>query len=304
MRTLRYQIFQKDEGKTVEQYLREQGISRRVIIALKKHADGMLLNGAHIRTIDPLHSGDLLEINLSDSEKRMPLCDIPVPILYENEDIIIYNKPHNMPCHQSGGHIFGTLSGVYAAHCAQTGIVTPFRAVNRLDKDTTGAVVAAKNQIAAGKLWKTVDKVYLALVEGIPQKKSGVIRLPIERERPYEMKRVVDPDGQEAITEYHLLAQGENCALIACILYTGRTHQIRVHFSYLGHPLLGDELYGGRIDQAARQMLHCAAVSFPDPLDGCCRTVYAPLPEDMRQLLSGNGICFEPQQIAALLEDR
>ncbi len=298
MRTIQYTIEPEDTGKKVEEFLmKKQGFSRRVITALKKLPEGMLLNGVHTRTVDLLQAGDLLEINLPETAKRMPLCEIPVDILLEDEDVIVYNKPAGMPVHQSGGHIFGTLDGVYAAHCAATGQVTPFRPINRLDKDTTGAVVAARNQIAAGKLWKAVTKRYVAVVEGIPRYSRRLIRLPIERERPMELKRIVTPEGQDAVTWYRVLEEGKDCALLEFLLYTGRTHQIRVHMSCLGNPLVGDLLYGTPSEDIGRQALHCARVFFPHPLTGACTTVDAPPPEDFLQLLEKRGLTWDPSRL-------
>ncbi|MEG1390017.1 MAG: RluA family pseudouridine synthase [Angelakisella sp.] len=286
MRTIRYQIEAEDNGRRVDDFLiRKHGVSRRVITTLKKLPDGLLRCGEHIRTVDLLHTGDVLEINLPEQPKRIPLCDISVPILYEDEDVIVFNKPADMPVHQSGGHIFNTLDGVYAAHCAKTGEVAPLRAINRLDKDTTGIVVAAKNQIAAGKLWKAVTKQYVAVVEGIPSPADGTVDLPIEREIPMELKRIVTPEGQRSVTHYRTVAPGEDAALLEFVLETGRTHQIRVHMSHIGYPLVGDLLYGTESDLISRQALHCARATFPHPLTGNMVTVEAPFPEDMRQLL-------------------
>ncbi len=294
MRTIKYIISDEDAGKKVEEFLmKKQGFSRRVITALKKLPEGMLLNGVHIRTVDALHAGDQLEVNLPETAKRMPLCHIPVEVLLEDEDVIVYNKPAGMPVHQSGGHIFGTLDGVYAAHCAAAGQVTPFRPINRLDKDTTGAVVAARNQIAAGKLWKAVTKRYIAVVAGIPRYPRRLIRLPIERERPMELKRIVTPEGQDAVTWYRVLGEGRDCALLEFLLYTGRTHQIRVHMACLGHPLLGDPLYGVPSEEIDRQALHCARISFPHPLTGEQTTVDAPPPEDFLKLLKRRGLTWD-----------
>lgn len=297
MRTIRYRIGDEDGGRTVEQFLRgKQGFSGRVLTGLKKHPLGLLLNGEHIRTIDPLSPGDLLEVNLPEESKGMPLCHIPVPILYEDEDVIVYNKPAGMPCHQSGGHIYGTLSSVYAAHCAETGSSAPFRALNRLDMDTTGAVVAAKNQFAAGKLWKAVRKRYFALVEGRMACSAGLIDLPIERERPLEMRRIVTPEGQEARTEYHVLGQGDGVSLLGFVLHTGRTHQIRVHMSWLGHPLVGDVFYGGKEEPAlGRQALHCGFVTFPHILTGAPVEVEAPMPEDLLRVMRQRGISWSQE---------
>lgn len=291
MRTIRYTIPPEAEGWTVEQFLRREGFSSRMLTALRKLPLGLLLEGAHIRTVDPLSPGQTLEVNLPEEEKRMPPCDIPVPVLYEDEDVILYNKPAEMPCHQSGGHIYNTLSSVYAAHCAQTGIVTPFRAINRLDKDTTGAVVAAKNQFAAGKLWKAVKKRYFALVEGRMPFPAGLIDLPILREKPLEMRRIVDPDGREARTEFHVLAQGNGISLLGFVLHTGRTHQIRVHLSHLKRPLLGDVFYGGREEpELSRQALHCGQVTFPHVITGERVTVAAPFPADLLLVMERYGL--------------
>lgn len=301
LRTIQYSITKAEAGKTVEQFLKSQGISQRVIIALKKLPDGMLLDGAHVRTIDPLTVGSILQINLPQPTKRIPLCDVPVPVLYEDEDILIYNKPPDMPCHQSGGHIFGTLDGVYAAHCVKvSGVPRPFRPINRLDKDTTGAVVAAQNQIAAGKLWKAVEKRYLAVVEGVPNPPAGVIDLPIEREMPMEIKRIVSPDGQEAVTRYRVLAQNNGRALVAFQLLTGRTHQIRVHMACRGWPLVGDPLYGMASEDIGRQALHCAWVSMPHPQSGTQISVAAPLPQDFSSLLTKYAISWNEPEWSSL----
>lgn len=296
MRHLEYRITQPYAGKKIEWFLRgDQGISRRVVIQLKKLPDGILLNGSHARTIDRLSEGDLLEVNLPETGRPMGLSDREAEIAWEDDDVLVYNKPADMPCHMSGGHYNDTLANVYAAHCAaQSGEITTFRPVNRLDKDTTGAVVVAKNQIAAGKLWKQVSKRYIALVEGVLEKDEGVIDLPIMRETPMEMLRVVDPDGQEAITEYRVLARGPAHTLVECILHTGRTHQIRVHFSYLGHPLAGDSFYGGHTDLLDRQALHCGLVSFPHPVTGETMTVRVDMHNDMKQAVEKAGCgCFE-----------
>lgn len=299
MRTIRYSIPPERAGWSVEQFLRWEGFSGRMLTALRKLPLGLLRNGAHIRTVDPLFPGDLLEVNLPEEQKRMPLCDIPVPILYEDEDVIVYNKPAGMPCHQSGGHIYGTLSSVYAAHCAERGESGSFRAINRLDMDTTGAVVAAKNQFAAGKLWKAVKKRYFALVEGEPPFPDGLIDLPILRERPLEMRRIVHPEGQEARTEFHLLAAAGGVSLLGLVLHTGRTHQIRVHFSHLGLPLLGDSFYGGREEPGlCRQALHCGLVRFPHTITRELLSVPAPFPADLLAAMERHGLPWREEWLS------
>ncbi len=290
IRSLKFIVTEAENNLRVDEYLMKlKGISRRVIIALKKLPDGMMLNGVHTRTIDIIHTGDVLEVNLPNNEKSMPTCEIDVPILYEDEDVLVYNKPANMPVHQSGGHIYGTLSEVYAYHCQKTGNITSFRAVNRLDKDTTGAVVAAKNQISAGILWKAVSKKYYCVVNGILLQKEGTIDLPIDRETEMEIKRIVIPTGQQAITHYKVIAEGKNASLIECILETGRTHQIRVHFSHIGYALIGDELYGEKSELIDRQALHCGYVTFLQPISRENLEIYAPFPQDFKNLLISLG---------------
>lgn len=292
MRTIRYEIGPGDDGKTVERFLRrDQGYSSGVVTELKKLPEGLLLDGKHIRTVDFLTVGSVLEVNLPDQPKRMPLSEIPVPILYEDEDVIVYDKPAGMPCHQSGGHIYDTLSSVYAAHCARTGEVTSFRPLNRLDMDTTGAVVAAKNRFAAGKLWKRVKKRYFALVQGEPPFPEGLIDLPILPEHPMEIRRIVHPEGQEARTEFHLLGSAKGVSLLGLVLHTGRTHQIRVHFSHLGMPLVGDVFYGGEEEPGLRrQALHCGTVRFCHVITGERLEIAAPLPEDFLAAMARRGI--------------
>ena len=297
MTTFRFSVTAEDAGDQIQHFLRfKQGISRKVVISLKHLPEGILLNGVHARTIDLLHEGDMLEINLPDQTRRLPPCETDVPRLYWDRDVAVFNKPAGMPVHQSGGHIFGTLASVYTTLCEKEGSAGTFRAVNRIDKDTTGAVVVARHQIAAGKLWKAVTKRYVAVVSGVPQPAAGLIDLPLEREIPLEMKRIVSPDGERAVTEYKVLAAApdKSCALVGFILHTGRTHQIRVHLSEKGHPLLGDELYGGPMEEFSRQALHCAGVAFTHPVTGEQLCLIAPLPEDLSDLLEKKGIDWQP----------
>ncbi len=293
MRILRYDITPQDAGKKIEWFLRgDKGISRRVVIALKNTPGGITRNGQHARTIDLLAAGDVLEIRLPEPPAKIRQSSKAVAILYEDCDLLVYDKPADMPCHPSGCHFNDTLANVYAAYCASKGAAGTFRPLNRLDKDTTGAVVVAKNQLAAGILWKNVRKRYLALVRGELPRDTGVIDLPIEREEPYGQLRIVSPEGQRAVTHYRVLGRAGGHSLVECNLETGRTHQIRVHFSYLGYPLAGDSLYGGDTGLLQRQGLHCGWVGFEHPVTGRQVQLSVPLHRDMETALKTLGFSY------------
>lgn len=282
MRRISYQIPSAYDGRKVVHFLRgEAGCSAKLVKNLKQWEDGILLNGAHIRTIDRLRAGDVLEITLHDRPKAAAAAG-EAPILYEDGDVIVFDKPAGMPCHQSRNHQEDTLANAFAALCAARGEPLTFRAVNRLDRDTTGAVVVAKNTRAAALLAGRVDKVYLAVTSRPPQPPEGTVDAPIGRPDPYNIRRAVLPEGQRAVTIYQtLFTDGAGHSLVKCMLPTGRTHQIRVHMAYLGCPLLGDDLYGGDCGEWTRQALHCAGVRFFTP-EGGAVAVKAPLPKDMQ----------------------
>lgn len=283
MRRIEFIVPAEYHDRKVVHFLRGQaGCSAALVKSLKQWEDGILCNGVHTRTIDRLKAGDVLEITLHDTPKIV-IAGGSVPILYEDEDIIVFNKPADMPCHQSRNHQEGTLANAFAALCAARGQALTFRAVNRLDRNTTGAVLAAKNARAAALLAGAVDKVYLAVTGTVPNPPQGVIDAPIGRPAALQIRRAVMADGQTAQTVYRTLGvDTPGHALVACTLPTGRTHQIRVHMAHIGVPLLGDDLYGGDCTELKRQALHCARLSFCLP-DGEKIQVEAPLPKDMQK---------------------
>lgn len=290
MRIYSYQIGPEDAGRTVWDYLSfRQGYSKKLLIKLKQEPLGLTVNGVRARSVDRLRTGDLLETGLScGTGPAPPPYDRPVPVLYEDEDLVVYDKPAGLACHPSGVHQTDTLAGVFAADCIRRGIpAQPLRLASRLDRDTTGALVAAKHQLAAGRLWKAVRKRYLAVAEGTFDDAAGRIELPILREAPRSMRRVIDSAGQPAVTEYRVLAENRGKSLLELTLLTGRTHQIRVHLSALGHPLCGDVFYGGAADEIGRQALHCLEAAFPHPADQRPMRMVSPLPPDFARLLDG-----------------
>ena len=295
MRTLRYQIAPEYEGMNVERYLKQQhGYSSRTIVKLKHYEQGMRLNGAHTRTIDLLHAGDVLEITFLDSEEHgvehFIRSNRQVEIAYEDDDLLVFNKPADMPCHQSCGHAADTLANVFAAHCDQLGMDLMYRPLNRLDRDTSGAVLIAKNRFAAASVTNNFHKTYQAILDGVPPQSEGRVDAPIRRELPEEMRRIVSPDGQRAITNYRVLAVQDGYSLVDFVLETGRTHQIRVHMAHLGCPVLGDSMYGRKSEMIARQALHCRYIAFTQPVSRQPVGVSCTMPEDMQEVCTKLGL--------------
>lgn len=295
MRTLRYQIAPEHEGMNVERYLKQQhGYSSRTIVKLKHYEQGMRLNGAHTRTIDLLHAGDVLEITFLDSEEHgvehFIRSNRQVEIAYEDDDLLVFNKPADMPCHQSCGHAADTLANVFAAHCDRLGMDLMYRPLNRLDRDTSGAVLIAKNRFAAASVTNNFHKTYQAILDGVPPQSEGRVDAPIRREFPEEMRRIVSPDGQRAITNYRVLAVQNGYSLVDFVLETGRTHQIRVHMAHLGCPVLGDSMYGRKSEMIARQALHCRYIAFTQPVSRQPVGVSCTMPEDMQEVCTKLGL--------------
>ena len=291
MRTITYPITPAHAGMSVERYLKQQhGYSTRTLVKLKHYPQGLQLNGRHVRTIDLLQAGDTLAVTFLDSQEHgvehFIRSNRRVEIPYEDDDLLVFNKPADMPCHQSCGHAADTLANVFAAHCDRLGLDLMYRPLNRLDRDTSGAVLVAKNRFAAAKVTNNFHKTYQAILLGCPPQPQGRVDAPIRREFPEEMRRIVAPDGQRAVTNYRVLAQGtvegQLLSLVDFVLETGRTHQIRVHMAHLGCPVLGDELYGQKSELIPRQALHCRHIAFPQPVTGQEIRVDCPLPADMQ----------------------
>lgn len=282
MRVLRFAVPPEEAGRSVEKVLRKRGISSRLITDLKKYPDGLQKNGVHIRTCDPLAAGDVLTLVVRElAAPDITPSDISVPVLYENEDVIVYNKPAHMAVHRAKNHQQDTLENVFAARFP--GVV--FRAVNRLDRDTSGCVVAAKNPFGAKALTGGVKKCYIAVTEGRLTPGNGTVEIPIWRPDPHRTERTADPRGQYARTDWQVLQAGQRHSFVRFLLHTGRTHQIRVHMAHLGHPLAGDDMYGGDRKLINRQALHCAMVEFCEPESGKPVRLCAPLPEDMQEMI-------------------
>lgn len=294
MREIHYPITAEYEGKTIEQFLKQaQGYSSRTIIKLKHYPKGIQRNGAHARTIDQLAQGDVVTICFQDPDTNLDnyiRSNIAVGIPYQDSDVVVFNKPPYMPCHQSCGHAADTLANVFATYCDKLGQRLMYRPLNRLDRDTTGAVLVAKNRHAAAAITGGFHKVYQAVVCGEVFPREGRIEAPIRREQPEGMRRIVAPDGQRAVTNYRVAAVAQGYSLVDFTLETGRTHQIRVHMAHLGFPLLGDPMYGQPSPLIGRQALHCRKIAFCHPVTGEEVTVECPLPQDMAQVCQRLGL--------------
>ncbi|MDE7364190.1 MAG: RluA family pseudouridine synthase [Ruminococcus sp.] len=261
----------------LQEYLREKcSVSRRLLQKLKNRDGGITCNGGFIRTVDTVKSGDIIILNSEERTEIEPNSSLKADVVFENESMIIFDKPNGMPVHPSIRHRDDTLGNLFAhLHPELT-----FRPVNRLDKDTSGLCVVAKNAYSANILQGNCEKVYFAVVHGIIEG-SGVIDAPIAREQESIILRCVREDGQRAVTHYKSIRTNEKYTLLEIHLETGRTHQIRVHFAHIGHALAGDDLYGGLRDDISRQALHCGKMIFDIPEK---ITVCSELPKDIISL--------------------
>ena len=288
-RTLSYTITNKNKADTIGAFLRDAGYSRRILIELKQNPEQICLNGTPSWLNTLLQIGDTLTLFLPDepvSSDILPV-NLPIDIVYEDEDLIILNKAAGMPAHPSQGHHENTLANALAYRFASRGEHFVFRAVNRLDRDTTGLLLIAKHKISGAFLSamtakKEIRREYLAIVAGKPEE-SGTIDLPIARKDGSTIERCIDMDhGEHAVTHYRCLDYRDDlgCSLVRLRLETGRTHQIRVHMKAIGHPLLGDFLYNPDYRFIGRQALHSYTVAFRHPITGEAMEFTAPMPED------------------------
>lgn len=282
MREIIFKIDDKNSGLMIRDFLRNFGVSSALLTKLKQDENGIKLNGKFAKAIEVLKSGDNLTVNIKNSGKMPEKFECEnVKVAYNDEDILVLNKPPLMPVHESRNHRGDTLANVAACYMESD---CAFRAVYRLDRDTSGLVLIAKNELAASKLAGKIKKDYYAVVSGKFEGR-GTIDLPIRRVQESIIERGVFDDGERAVTHYEAIkTDGEN-TLLKLNLETGRTHQIRVHFSHLGAPLLGDTLYGGSCEKINRQALHCKTIYFTHPITHEKITVDSDFPKDFKGLI-------------------
>ncbi|MBR4027273.1 MAG: RluA family pseudouridine synthase [Lachnospiraceae bacterium] len=295
-RTISYTIPNDFHNKTIEQYLKAQEYPHQTIVQLKKTSEGILRNGVWAYVTEKLESGDILTIHLIEEQKAPSsnhIQAIPVDfcIVYEDEDILVIDKPANMPIHPSMNHHEGTLANGLMYYFQEKKEDFTFRCINRLDRDTTGLTIVAKHMLSAGILSRQVanreiHRTYQAICSGkVPE--SGTIDKAIARTDNSTIERCVNEEiGEYAITHYKRLAYSEkkNLSLVELKLETGRTHQIRVHMKYIGYPIIGDFLYNPDYRFISRQALHSANLTFTHPITKKLMHFEAPLHFDMQAL--------------------
>ncbi len=310
-------ISKEYDGSLLRSYLLGvMKLSHKLLTRLKAKPEGILLNGRHATVRATLHMGDCLTLALEDESaplSAIPSTKVALPdILYEDDDLIVLNKPAHMPTHPSHGHTDDTLANALAQRaCDQGKNILVFRPVNRLDRDTSGVVMVARHQLSAARLSeamraRTIQKQYLALLEGDLPKQEGEIDLPIRRTADSIITRCVcapdAPGAHHALTRYRVLhrffVDGHSRTLVLAEPLTGRTHQLRVHFAHLGAPIVGDTLYGRILPELPtpdRQALHAYALTFSHPMTGEHLRIWAPLPQELSALLPEKS--FSPQDL-------
>lgn len=289
-RYLSFNIDEKYDGRRVLAFLKEEiKASARLIRNLKNIPDGITCNGKHIRTVDMLKSGDLLCLHLPEESDSKHRIIEPMPydltVLYEDDDLLIVDKPAGLPLHPSHNHQGDTLANAVSYHLKKQGKEAVFRSVGRLDRGTSGIVICALNKFTAARLSGNIYKEYFAVCDGIYEG-EGIIDKPIYRPDPILTIRTVDERGERAVTEWKAVSRRNGRTLLHIHLVTGRTHQIRVHFASLGTPLTGDTMYGTPHKNILRQALHCCYCRFTHPVTQKEIEVSSPLPQDIAQFLA------------------
>ncbi|WP_242961471.1 RluA family pseudouridine synthase [Peptostreptococcus faecalis] len=289
-------ILSEKDMKIKDLLIEELDFSVRSISRLKRKQN-IMVNGEYKKVTAMVSKGDVVKIPIEEGTSDFEPQNLDTNYLYEDFDLIIADKTPYMVVHPTKSHFENTLANAVSHHIAEKGESCKIRFVNRLDMNTSGIVVVAKNAYAHHKLSldmskNNIKKEYIAIVEGVMKEDKGTINLPIYRESEDSIKRIVDDRGQQSITHFEVVQRLQDATIVKLELQTGRTHQIRVHLSSIGHGIIGDDLYG-KIDKdiIERQSLHAFSMTLNQPRIGNVIKIYSDIPEDMKlaiEKLGGN----------------
>ena len=292
-RNIDYIIDEDSAGLRVEQFLRRKRYSGQNLSEIKRMPKSILVNGVHYYMRQELSKGDHLQVRICETQnsEKIPPTKLPLDIIYEDEDLLVLNKPAGMPIHPSLNNYTNSMANALAYYFQSQGKPFIFRCCNRLDRDTSGLTIVSKHLVSGSILsdmtkYREVHREYLAIARGSVTPSEGTIQAPLGRKEGTIIERTVDWEhGEDAVTHYKVVKEANGHSLVSLRLETGRTHQIRIHMKYLGYPLIGDYLYNPDMEYMTRQALHSHHMEFPHPITGEHMSFTAPLPEDMARVM-------------------
>ena len=292
-RNIDYIIDEDSAGLRVEQFLRRKRYSGQNLSEIKRMPKSILVNGVHYYMRQELSTGDHLQVRICETQnsEKIPPMKLPLDIIYEDEDLLVLNKPAGMPIHPSLNNYTNSMANALAYYFQSQGKPFIFRCCNRLDRDTSGLTIVSKHLVSGSILsdmtkYREVHREYLAIARGSVTPSEGTIQAPLGRKEGTIIERTVDWEhGEDAVTHYKVVKEANGHSLVSLRLETGRTHQIRIHMKYLGYPLIGDYLYNPDMEYMTRQALHSHHMEFTHPITGEHMSFTAPLPEDMARVM-------------------
>lgn len=292
-RNIDYIIDEDSAGLRVEQFLRRKRYSGQNLSEIKRMPKSILVNGVHYYMRQELSTGDHLQVRICETKnsEKIPPTNLPLDIIYEDEDLLVLNKPAGMPIHPSLNNYTNSMANALAYYFQSQGKPFIFRCCNRLDRDTSGLTIVSKHLVSGSILsdmtkYREVHREYLAIARGSVTPSEGTIQAPLGRKEGTIIERTVDWEhGEDAVTHYKVVKEANGHSLVSLRLETGRTHQIRIHMKYLGYPLIGDYLYNPVMEYMTRQALHSHHMKFTHPITGEHMSFTAPLPEDMARVM-------------------